>query len=445
VAGEIGCQRRHRHIPLFNGMKVRALTCVGTGAGRTDPIHSATLRILSRYHGLGSMAMAEPDGPHAPDLLEWQIRHIDIEHQAFIERPRQQACNHGACHLRRAGKVMRTSGRRAQRQGNCRQSQEAPFQRRGDSTRIKHVITQIGSVVDTAHYHVELVLEQTRDTQMHAIGGSAHDAIQISLDFLYAQRHIERERIAGTAAIAIGCYRGDVAESAQGPAQLLQTLGAVAVIIAYEYLQGAPIYWIVAWQRVCRVNDRANNTRQPASAETKVADSALFRAAVTEARPLRTSQRVAPPTAKRVPRARMARAERAAVLAESLAEPGPFIETLPGDELKYRQPGIAEQTLRELRRGDYRVEAALDLHGMTGTEATGAISQFLTSALARGLKCVRVIHGKGMRSGPRGPVLKQTVNTLLRRTNYVLAFTSARDRDGGTGATLVLLSKRRGD
>ncbi len=137
----------------------------------------------------------------------------------------------------------------------------------------------------------------------------------------------------------------------------------------------------------------------------------------------------------------MARADRAAVLAESLAEPGPLIETLPGDELKYRRPGIAEQTLRELRRGDYRVEAALDLHGMTGTEAATAIAQFLAGVLARGQRCVRIIHGKGMRSGPRGPVLKQAVNTLLRRTNQILAFTSARARDGGTGATLVLLKK----
>ena len=172
-------------------------------------------------------------------------------------------------------------------------------------------------------------------------------------------------------------------------------------------------------------------------------DIALFRSAMSEARPLQRSQRVALVRAKRPPRAHMARAERAAVLAESLAEPGPFIETLPGDELKYRRPGIAEQTLRELRRGDYRVEAALDLHGMTGAEASGAIARFLASVVTRGLRCVRIIHGKGMRSGPRGPVLKQTVNTLLRRTHHVLAFTSARARDGGTGATLVLLQKAR--
>ena len=170
-------------------------------------------------------------------------------------------------------------------------------------------------------------------------------------------------------------------------------------------------------------------------------DSRLFREAVKEAKPLRESRRIEPPRAKRVAKARFARADRSSVLAESLAEPGPFIETLPGDELKYRRPGIAELTLRRLRRGDFRIEAALDLHGMTGTEATGAITQFLAGSLARQLRCVRVIHGKGMRSGPRGPVLKQTVNTLLRRTDHVLAFTSARARDGGTGATLVLLQK----
>jgi DNA-nicking Smr family endonuclease len=185
------------------------------------------------------------------------------------------------------------------------------------------------------------------------------------------------------------------------------------------------------------VDDRAPKLRQSVAAD----DSALFRSAVSDARPLQAARRVEPVRARHAPRARMAHAERAAVLAESLAEPGPFIETLPGDELKYRRPGIAEQTLRELRRGDYRVEAALDLHGMTGAEATAAISRFLASALTRGLRCVRVIHGKGMRSGPRGPVLKQAVNTLLRRTNHVLAFTSARARDGGTGATLVLLQK----
>lgn len=170
-------------------------------------------------------------------------------------------------------------------------------------------------------------------------------------------------------------------------------------------------------------------------------DTELFRAAVRDARPLRAAPRATPARPKPPPRARFSHAERHAVLAESLAEPGPFIETQPGDELVYRREGIDAQVLRRLRRGDFRVESVIDLHGLTGAAAATALGQFLAGAVARELRCVRVIHGKGMRSGPRGPVLKQTVNTLLRRTGHVLAFSSARARDGGTGATLVLLGR----
>jgi DNA-nicking Smr family endonuclease len=171
-------------------------------------------------------------------------------------------------------------------------------------------------------------------------------------------------------------------------------------------------------------------------------DKALFRAAVRDAQPLKPSARIGhAPGPRKPPQARFARAERGAVLAESLGQPGPFIETQPGDELNYRREGVDLLLLRRLRRGDFRVESVIDLHGLTSQAASVALVQFLAGALARGHRCVRVIHGKGMRSGPRGPVLKQTVNTLLRRANHVLAFTSARARDGGTGATLVLLGR----
>jgi DNA-nicking Smr family endonuclease len=175
----------------------------------------------------------------------------------------------------------------------------------------------------------------------------------------------------------------------------------------------------------------------------EIDDATLFRTAVRGTRPLRP--RAVAPLAKPKPRprARFTRADRAAVLAESLAEPGPFIETQPGDELLYRQPGVSELTVRKLRRGEFRVEDALDLHGLNAAQASAQLTAFLASALVRELRCVRIIHGKGMRSGPRGPVLKQTVNTLLRRTGRVLAFASARARDGGTGATLVLLGRLR--
>jgi DNA-nicking Smr family endonuclease len=167
----------------------------------------------------------------------------------------------------------------------------------------------------------------------------------------------------------------------------------------------------------------------------------LFRRAMHDVRPLKRAPRA---TAKRRlprPQARFARAERESVLAESLLAPGPFIDAQPGEELSFRRQGIAESVLRDVRRGRYRVEAELDLHGLRAQEAGVQLAHFLQRVRSRGLQCVRIIHGKGLRSGQRGPVLKITVNTLLRRAEPVLAFTSAPPKSGGTGATLVLLRR----
>lgn len=182
--------------------------------------------------------------------------------------------------------------------------------------------------------------------------------------------------------------------------------------------------------------------------ENAPADEAeLFRQAMRDVRPMRMTRRVDSSTAAGArrprPRARFARAERAAVLSESLLAPGPLIEAQPGDELLFRRPGVPEAVFRRLRRGSYRVEAELDLHGLTGSESATRLAQFLKEARQHDLRCVRIIHGKGLRSGHRGPVLKSTVNTLLRRADPVLAFASARPAAGGTGATLVLLQRLR--
>ena len=116
-------------------------------------------------------------------------------------------------------------------------------------------------------------------------------------------------------------------------------------------------------------------------------------------------------------------------------------EVQPGDELLFRRAGVPETVLRRLRRGTYRIESEIDLHGLSVNEATAQLNEFLREARAHQLRCVRVIHGKGLRSGTRGPVLKNTVNAMLRRSDPVLAFASARPVAGGTGATLVLLAR----
>jgi len=164
-----------------------------------------------------------------------------------------------------------------------------------------------------------------------------------------------------------------------------------------------------------------------------------FRRAMQGVRPLRPAGRTVPARRKPPARARFSRAERAAVLHESLAPPAPHLDIQPGDALHYRQSGVPENVLRRLRRGEYRIEAEIDLHGLGVVQARAQLRAFLLAAAERRLRCVRIVHGKGLRSGQRGPVLKQAVDGLLRRAALILAFTSAGIRDGGTGATLALL------
>jgi DNA-nicking Smr family endonuclease len=170
-------------------------------------------------------------------------------------------------------------------------------------------------------------------------------------------------------------------------------------------------------------------------------EAELFRRAMRDVQPLKRAPRAPPARRGARPRAKFARAERAAVLRESLGGGADLYDVQPGDELLFRRAGVPETVLRRLRRGSYRIESEIDLHGLTVEQAAAQLHDFLRAARARELRCVRVIHGKGLRSGARGPVLKNTVNALLRRSDPVLAFASARPVAGGTGATLVLLAR----
>ena len=110
-----------------------------------------------------------------------------------------------------------------------------------------------------------------------------------------------------------------------------------------------------------------------------------------------------------------------------------------GDALTFQRPGVRPQVVRRLRRGLFPIEDELDLHGLTQMAARDQLAHFLALNRDAGRRCVRIIHGKGYRSGARGPVLKVAVNLWLRRHLDVMAFTSARAIDGGTGAVYVLL------
>ena len=171
-------------------------------------------------------------------------------------------------------------------------------------------------------------------------------------------------------------------------------------------------------------------------------EARLFREAVRDVKPL--GQRATGHARERArsPRAaaRFARADRLAVLEESLRDEVTDPTLAGGEELVFHRAGVQPSVLRKLRRGDYRVQGEIDLHGLNLREAKAALREFLAVALMRQWRCVRIVHGKGLRSGHRGPVLKGMVGTVLRKLGPVLAYVSARPVDGGTGAVYVLLS-----
>ncbi|HEX2673149.1 MAG TPA: Smr/MutS family protein, partial [Polyangiaceae bacterium] len=143
---------------------------------------------------------------------------------------------------------------------------------------------------------------------------------------------------------------------------------------------------------------------------------------------------------RRAGRARFTKAGQVAAIKESLAHIDPLV---PGGEpLSHRRPGVPEHVLRKLRRGEYGLDDELDLHGLNVAQAKHAMHDFLAEALARQARCVRIIHGKGLGSGSRGPVIKSAVDAVLRQTSAVAAYVSPGRAEGGTGAVLVLLAAR---
>lgn len=170
------------------------------------------------------------------------------------------------------------------------------------------------------------------------------------------------------------------------------------------------------------------------------ADSQLFRDAVGPLRQMPTAKPGPRPTPPR-PQTRMLDRDEALVSRDMMADFDPEVmET--GAELAWLQDGHSPQLLRKLKRGHYSIGDELDLHHMNAAAARASICDFLDEASEQRIGCVRIIHGKGYRSGPGGPVLKGLTDHLLRRHKRVLAFASATPAEGGTGAVLVLLKTR---
>lgn len=169
-------------------------------------------------------------------------------------------------------------------------------------------------------------------------------------------------------------------------------------------------------------------------------DRRLFREAIGEVRAFDPVP--APPaTTRPAPHPHMLDADEAAVPGELLDmnfDPA-WMEV--GEELSFLRDGYPPKILRELKRGHYSVQDDIDLHQMNAAAAQAAMMVFLAAARRAGIRCVRIIHGKGLRSRSTGPVLKGLADRMLRRRDDVIAFASARPSMGGTGAVVVLLKE----
>jgi DNA-nicking Smr family endonuclease len=169
------------------------------------------------------------------------------------------------------------------------------------------------------------------------------------------------------------------------------------------------------------------------------AETAAFRSAMRDVKPLKQVPAAAAGKRKAVVRRRATQAAATTDPVMPLVPDTNAHSVEAADTLSFRRSGVRDQVLRRLRRGLYPVEDALDLHGLGQANARDLLAEFLAHSRNAGSQCVRIVHGKGYRSGARGPILKVAVDTWLRHHPDVLAFTSARNIDGGTGAVYVLL------
>lgn len=184
---------------------------------------------------------------------------------------------------------------------------------------------------------------------------------------------------------------------------------------------------------------KAEIERQQASvAKATAADE--FRAAVGAVTPLAIKQRVEHDRPPHPPVAHKRLEDDQQVLIASVSDEFEIDTLLHTDaELSFRRPGIGPDVLRKLRRGEWVIQDHLDLHGLRVDEARELLSQFLREAIRRGLRCVRVVHGKGLGSKDRQPVLKGKARVWLAQRDEVIAFCQARPAEGGSGALVVLL------
>jgi DNA-nicking Smr family endonuclease len=185
---------------------------------------------------------------------------------------------------------------------------------------------------------------------------------------------------------------------------------------------------------------RARELREKAEQLKRDEEANLFKAEVKDVVPIRSANLAEVHSVSPLPLPRQRLADEQAALKESLSDEIDIESLLDTDEaLSFRQPGLGIEVVRKLRRGEWSIQAQLDLHGLRSDEARLALVGFLSESLNNNMRCLRVIHGKGLGSINKEPVLKGKVLKWLIQRDEVLAFCQARPNDGGSGALLILL------
>jgi len=214
--------------------------------------------------------------------------------------------------------------------------------------------------------------------------------------------------------------------------------------------------WQHAWVKIQSLQDLKQVQKQIAAAQAQAAaeeaarvaalrkaeaEKNLFTRAIGKVAPLPAHNKAHLPHPPRQPVATQRQKDEAQVIQDSLSDEFDVSTLLDTDEaLSFRRPSVGPEVTRKLRKGDWAIQREIDLHGLRSDEARLALTTFIRDAHKHGIRCVRVVHGKGLGSPGKTPVLKSKVHSWLVQKNQVMAFVQAKPAEGGAGALVVLLT-----
>jgi DNA-nicking Smr family endonuclease len=185
---------------------------------------------------------------------------------------------------------------------------------------------------------------------------------------------------------------------------------------------------------------QAEAAARAAAARQREAENNLFARAVGVVKRMPDTVRAPALKTNVAPVAKQRQKDEEAVLRDALSDEFDVSTLLDTDEmLSFRRPGIGRDVTHKLRKGDWAIQREVDLHGLRSEEARVVLAEFIRNAHRQGLRCLRVVHGKGLGSPGKTPVLKSKVHSWLVQKNQVMAFVQAKPAEGGAGALVVLL------